>query len=364
MQNIFPNSNLQLGFTGNIPAYGGSDPMEQIISRYQNLNPPQQNTQPPRSSNRISQVADKLGQQKPQKNTVIKDDMTPFQKQSLSLRSQGLDNTKTNQEANRALAGQRINIADFKAKNPNKRFIAVKGGNIMAFNPQTGDAEDTGINSGNLTDAERLEITQDNTEKNETTRQTNRLEVTNTQHGNRMTEKQYDKDNPDDEWSNPVQTFNPDGSAGLLIQVNKKDGQTRRVQTPGVTRTNSPGTPSPLQPSQEINARKLRISEVLNQHPEWKRFIDSETGQVADIGTGTSILNPGSNDLTKEIRDQIVGAIEGSTKPTTTPTNTPPLNEGNANVLPPIEQRKVGQIYTLKNGTKATWNGRAFNPVQ
>lgn len=370
MQNIFPNSNLQLGFQGKVPAYGGSDPMEQIISRFQQLAPPPEQNTPPQSSNRISQVADKLGGQKPQKNFILKEDMTPFQKQSLGLRAQSIDNTRTNQSANRDLAGQRINIAEFKAKNPNKRFISVKGGNIMAFDPQTGEAEDTGINAGSLSDQERLEITQDNTEKNETTRQTNRLAVGDNQHNNRMTEKQYDKDNPEDDWSNPVQTFNPDGSAALMIQVNKKDGKTRTVKTDGANlRPTAPGTQSPLQPSQEINARKLRIQGILNEHPEWKKHIDSETGQVAEIGSGTSIFSPGSNDLTKEVRDQIVGAIEGKLSAVNTP-----INEGNANVpsntpptnaqLPSIEKRIVGQVYTLGNGTKATWNGKTFNPVQ
>lgn len=357
MQNIFPNSKLQLGFTGKIPAYGGRDPLEDIVSRYQDLLPPQQTIEP---SNRISQVADKLGQpQQPKMNVVFKDEMTPFQKQSLALRKSGQDNTRENQEANRELAGKRVGIAEFKAKNPNKRFIAVKGGNVMAFDPTTGEAEDTGINSGTLTDQERLEISQGHAEKMEGTRQTNRETLANVQHGNRMTEKQYDKDNPDDDWGNPLQTFNPDGTPGLLVQVNKKDGTTRRVQTPGVTRTTAPGTQPPLQPSQQINERKLKIQEVLAHNPDWSRYIDQESGQVKPVGTGY-----GSADLTEQKRNEIVEAIYGKggdTNPPSNipnngglPSNTPPVN----NVVPPIEQRKLDQIYTLPNGRKAKWNGQ------
>lgn len=328
MQNIFPNSNLNLGFTGKIPAYGGRDPMEQIINRFQELVPREQTVQ---SSNRISQVADKLVQPQQPKNVVIKEDMTPFQRESLKLRKEQIGNISENQEQNRALAGKRIDIAKFKADNPNKRFIAVKGGNIMAFNPQTGEAEDTGINSGSLTDEERLQITQGITERNENTRQTNRLELEGERQNNRLEVRQYDKDNPDDEWSNPVQTFNPDGSPALIIQVNKKDGKTRTVQAGGNLRSIAPGTQPPLQPSQEINARKLRIQGVLNRNPGWSRYVDPETGQVKPVGTGF-----GDADLTEDMRKKIVDEIEGSTKES--------INEGNANVpnntpkAPPLPQ--------------------------
>jgi hypothetical protein len=246
--------------------------------------------------------------------------MTAFQRGSLAARNRQIDNTAVNQEANRELAGKRVNIAEFKANNPNKRFMAVKGGNIMAFDPLTGEAEDTGISSGSLTDQERLEITQSNTEKNETTRQGNRLEVVNTQHGNRMTEKQYDKDNPDDEWSNPVQTFNPDGSAALIIQVNKKDGKTRVVQTPAGSnlRPNAPGAKDELLPSQQINARKLKVQEVLARNPNWSRYINAETGEVLPVGTGI-----GGADLTEEVRNKIVEALYGSADNGTPNTSTP-----------------------------------------
>lgn len=332
MQNIFPGSRIPLGWTGQIPyATGGGGNNEPNIP-----NPPPME---PQQNNRIGQVADKLSAKKPM-NVVIKDEMTPFQKGSLALRGAALENTRDNQSANRDLAGKRVDIAAFKANHPNKRFITVKGGNIMAMDPLTGEAEDTGISSGSLTDQEKADLTQHNTEKNENTRQTNRLEVVDTQHNNRMDEKQYEKDNPDDEWSNPVQTFNPDGSAALIVQVNKKDGKTRTVQTPGAIRNTAPGTQNPMLPSQEINARKLKIQETLARNPNWKRYVNAETGEIAGVGTGF-----GDADLTQIERDKIVEALygKGNEPAKTTNTEVPP----NTDKAPPAP---AGWKYVPKAG--------------
>jgi hypothetical protein len=361
MQNIFPSSKFNLGFTGKIPAYGGNDPLTDIVSRFKDLRT-EEESRIPQIANRMAQpmgqTQDATNPNQGRMNVVFKEDMTPFQKESLALRRMGLENTKGNQEANRDLTKQRISIAEHKAKNPNKRFIAVKGGNVMAFDPATGEAEDTGINSGTLSDAERAELTKDNQLEVESTRQGNRLEIVNTQHGNRMTEKQYEKDNPDDDWGNPVQTFNPDGTPGLVIQVNNKDGSTRRVQAGGSIKA-----PPTIQPSQQINARKLKIQEILNRKPEWRRYVDAETGEVKPVGTGF-----GSSDLTADMRNQIVNEIFGDAG-NAPPQNPPPgdnsqtTTPGNT-ALPPVEQRKMNEVYTLPNGRKGKWNGKNFTAVQ
>ena len=68
-------------------------------------------------------------------------------------------------EASKARVTQgnrRLDIAEFRKNNPNMKFIPVKGGNIMAFNPTTGESEDTGISTGTLTESEKLRITQEN----------------------------------------------------------------------------------------------------------------------------------------------------------------------------------------------------------
>lgn len=364
MQNIFPSSRFNLGFTGKIPSYGGQDPLTDIVSRFEDLRN--------KEESRISNIANRMVQpQGPQvteptqpnqgrMNVIFKDnEMTPFQRESLALRRQGLENTKGNQEANRNLTKQRISIAEHKAKNPNKRFIAVKGGNVMAFDPATGEAEDTGINSGTLTDQERLEIQQDNAKALETTRQDNRVKLEDTRQNNRLEVRQFDKDNPEDDWGNPVQTFNPDGTPGLVIQVNNKDGSTRRVQAGSGAIKPKPT----IQPSQQLNARKLRIQEILNRKPEWRKYVDAETGEVKPVGTGF-----GSADLTPEMRNQIVNEIYGDSG-NAPPQDTPPNDNGQTTTstntaLPPIEQRQLNQVYTLPNGRKGKWNGKNFTAVQ
>jgi hypothetical protein len=50
---------------------------------------------------------------------------------------------------------QKNSIAAFKAQNPNMKFITMKGGNVVAFDPLTGEAHDTGISSGTMTEEDK-----------------------------------------------------------------------------------------------------------------------------------------------------------------------------------------------------------------
>lgn len=68
---------------------------------------------------------------------------------------------KTNLEiAKRRMADteKRTSIAEYKAKNPNLKFVPVKGGNVIAVDQQTGDHFDTGIATGTLSEADAIEM--------------------------------------------------------------------------------------------------------------------------------------------------------------------------------------------------------------
>jgi hypothetical protein len=56
---------------------------------------------------------------------------------------------------------QKIDLATYKAKNPNMKFIISKGGNVQAFNPITGSGFDTGIDSGTLSDSDKQALITD-----------------------------------------------------------------------------------------------------------------------------------------------------------------------------------------------------------
>ena len=53
----------------------------------------------------------------------------------------------------------RADIYAFKAQHPNMKIVADKGGNFHAIDPITGKSMDTGVETGTLSDAEKLEIT-------------------------------------------------------------------------------------------------------------------------------------------------------------------------------------------------------------
>lgn len=152
-------------------------------------------------------------------NVVYKEPITPFQRESLALRDRGLDINEMRTNANINLGQQRIGLqaernrgfdertdiqkqrADiyaFKAKNPNLRFD-FSGPTVKVANPITGDIQDTGIATGNLSDEDRINLTQENALERlnvtnqartalENVRQTNRLNAQTNQSGLRQNE--------------------------------------------------------------------------------------------------------------------------------------------------------------------------------
>jgi hypothetical protein len=67
------------------------------------------------------------------------------------IEAQGKENRLTEETKQ---AG-RDKLAKFKVDHPNLKLYAVRGGNVMGFNPQTNEMEDTGVDSG-LATAEKL----------------------------------------------------------------------------------------------------------------------------------------------------------------------------------------------------------------
>lgn len=92
---------------------------------------------------------------------------------------------------------KRTAILDFKARNPNWRFVTEKGGNVFAVNPQNPTQKiDTGIASGSLSDLDRINLQLDaaltriqaqgdETRETEGVRQTNRLNLESARQKNR-----------------------------------------------------------------------------------------------------------------------------------------------------------------------------------
>lgn len=63
------------------------------------------------------------------------------------------------QQQNTNIGQQKANLMKFKAEHPNMKFMVTKGGNVQAFNQLTGEGFDTGIDSGTLSDQDKMDIT-------------------------------------------------------------------------------------------------------------------------------------------------------------------------------------------------------------
>lgn len=61
-------------------------------------------------------------------------------------------------EANIQLRQRKLDIDEWKAKNPTGKIVMPKGGNVILVNPQSGETTDTGIPTGSLSDADKIEF--------------------------------------------------------------------------------------------------------------------------------------------------------------------------------------------------------------
>lgn len=111
-----------------------------------------------------------------------------YQTVANELRQHAQDAKNKNDEINANIRQHRAEIYDFKAKNPNMKIVVTKGGNVQAINPQTGEAHDTGIPSGSLTELDKMNLTQEHAiERIGATGEENR-ETAGTKHGYTMSE--------------------------------------------------------------------------------------------------------------------------------------------------------------------------------
>lgn len=364
MNRVFPTGGMNLGWSGELPMYGGDDPLRDITNNFaiqrepaQMRNPSggggaltrvaQQNAQPQQQPLRFGGVvgpqsnpgadileratanAERMWQdyKKPQitageilaKAGIKPNEQFPGFKETV----EGLDIDKqldreakrTNIDATKQRIQQgerRLNLAEEKQKNPNMKFIPVKGGNIMAFDPTTGDSHDTGVATNTLTDKERLEMQQD------------------------------------------------------FAMRKQDDAQAAAAEKPPTA-------------TQQGHAITNRINEMINRNPAWREFINPETGMVAPIGAGGNswLGRPGLDEKTRQtIIDQLYGPASTTPAPVVQPPPTVPTTPTTpSNMTPnvqvvgtaqqvPAEQRQVGKSYTMGNGKPGIWTGRGFRPQE
>lgn len=360
LQNIVPGTSLNLGFTGQLPKYGGSDPAKEMIRMYKNL----VKSQPKQP--RINQVAQSVASPRqeptsgPGRVNFVDMGLTDFQKESLAQKERDSLRRAEGQAQNRSLTSQKNTLAEWKARNPNKKFVSVRGGNVMAFDPVTGEAEDTGISSGTLTESERLNMMDTNRDEDREDRQQAARESQARSFRNQRRLQDDRQSNESEDWGNAIQTYNPDGTPGPVVQINNR-GESRPVTGVGAIKPKA----RDVQPTQQGHGITNRIRELLNRKPEWEDYIDVENQRVHPVGHGAGIWGGGLDAATRET---ILRNIYG-TGPIDVNAEPVPEYEEPEEVEQPkvpkasdvgLDKLKTNQKYQLNNGKVGTYlgNGR------
>lgn len=189
-------------------------------------------------------------------------------------------------------------LNQWKTRNPNGKVVAPKGGNITVINPQTGEAIDTGVPTGSLTDEERINLTSEK-----------RTEQIGT-----IGEQQR-------------QTLGQRGEQALK-EIAARGTEARKTRA---TTSGGAGTTSQL-PTQQKVAAQLRANQAIQEHPEWADFIEvnPNTGMVQILPAGDRWFG---SDLDVDTRNQIIAYLGGA------PTAKTPTKPG-----PPVKAATTGKV--------------------
>lgn len=231
--------------------------------------------------------------------------------------------SQSNAAAKQDLDNRKLALQQFKADNPNYKFETGEDGFIYAVNPQNPkDVIKTEIKSGELSEFDkirlnlssaitRIGVQSEANKELEEVRSLNREEIANF---NRDTQIQLATMRAElagqNRWSNPVQAFDREGKPlPFMISANGVTGETKQIPltNEAVVRPTPPGASDTTESeSQKKQGLINKANEVINQHPEWKMYIDVTSSGVNVKPVGTGILN---KDLTEETRNSILDAI-------------------------------------------------------
>jgi len=115
----------------------------------------------------LKNIGQQMTQQpKPPMGVAYNPGISDFQRANLGLKRDELNQKKSLAESgldirrdDQNIRQQRADIYDYKAKNPNLKFVIGANGNFMTQDPSTGEMTDTGHSSAKMGDAEKLKIT-------------------------------------------------------------------------------------------------------------------------------------------------------------------------------------------------------------
>lgn len=221
---------------------------------------------------------------------------------SARIRERGIESQEERARARLDLDRQKLELAKLKQDNPNMVFREQRGGNIFAFNPQTGEAKDTGIHSGSLSDIEKINLGLQRDITMEGVRQTNRSVL------------QEDRQRQEREMV-PLR----EASQSRLIR--EREGVTnRQIQQREQNLRTRPQTSRSGTSSASNQARDLvnRATELINRNPDYKDYITIDGLTVTVKPEASGFFGRGPD---KATRDKIMQELYGSSQTTTPPNN-------------------------------------------
>jgi len=211
----------------------------------------------------------------------VNERMLAYQTISQELRAEADAERARNNERNAQIRQQRADVYEFKAHNPNFR-LDFSGPTVKVANPITGEVRDTGMETGALSDADKMILQQENELERIGARTRGQIEV----EGVRQTGRERLAE------TRGWKIYNiPDGQGGQkAVKINEITGEVRDLEmgpantpTGPVSRPSSSGGRSDESPTQTRVRQFNAARELANTRPDLAQFI--------------KLGRPGSNDF-------------------------------------------------------------------
>ena len=233
---------------------------------------------------------------------------------------QKIDTTRDQGQQRIDIEKKKLDLNDWKTKNPQGKIYAPKGGNVVLINPLTGEPTDTGIPTGTLTDKERIELTG--------AQRIEQIGATGAEQRKTLEEKQI----------------------GDLENIGARGEEARK--TKGIA---SPGSSATSQlPTQQVKAQQLKANQAIRDNPEWKSYISTNAdGMVEVLPPADGYFSRGPD---KATYDAIVKYLNAGSTPTvttksakaTTEAGTVKVADAQGNVIGTIPAADVAKLNKAK----------------
>lgn len=275
-----------------------------------------------------------------------KNALSPYQAGQLQLRDRALDIADTTAKTKSQTEAKKIAIAEYKAKNPNAKIIAQKGGNIKAVHPVTGEVIADFGPTGEMDDASRIALEQagkieairetgSQTRENIATSGQEARKTEDVRQAGRMKIEEFKHNNKDFKFievqggnivaidpTDPSTIIDTGISSGTLSDKDRLDLQISGSKSLEELRQSGRETLAGLSsksgqlPSQQRTATLAKAEQAKNTHPEWSSYIKIVPGGGFAV-TAPGVLTGPSAEVYKQITDFIYGttAPKASEKP-------------------------------------------------